>query len=63
VKASYITYHASDGTGYVRTGTALLLDLRDRLPESQRREEIGYVEHLLTQLASITYYGNRKGAA
>ena len=57
---SYITFHAVDGSGYVRVGTPLMLDLRERLPEEQRRREIGYVEHLVTQFASITYYGNRK---
>ena len=57
---SYITYHAVDGVGYIKVGNSLLLDLRDMLPEEQRRQEIGYVEHLLTQFASITYYGNRK---
>jgi hypothetical protein len=56
----YITYHAVDGSGYVRTGTPGLLNLRDRLPEARRQQEIGYVEHLLIQFASVTYYGNRK---
>ena len=59
---AYITYHAVDGTGYVRVGTPFLLDLRDQLPPAERRQEIGYVEHMLLQFASITYYGNRKGA-
>jgi hypothetical protein len=56
----YITYHAVDGTGYVRVGSPMLLDLREKLPEETKRQEIGYVEHLLTQFASVTYYGNRK---
>jgi hypothetical protein len=58
----YITFFAVDGTGYIRIGIPMLLDLRDRLPDQQRSKEIGYVEHLLTQFASITYYGNRLGA-
>jgi hypothetical protein len=57
---AYITYHAVDGSGYVRVGGSALLELRERLPEEQRRQEIGYVEHLLTQFASVTYYGNRR---
>jgi hypothetical protein len=56
----YITYVAVNGSGYVRVGSPGLLDLRDRLPPEQRRKEIGYVEHLLTQFESVTYYGNRR---
>ncbi len=59
---AYITFSALDGTGYIRIGVPMLLDLRDVLPENQRKREIGYVEHLLTQFSSITYYGNRVGA-
>ena len=59
---AYVTYHATDGSGYIRVGIPLLLDLRDRLPADRRREEIGYVEHLLIQFGSVTYYGNRKGS-
>lgn len=59
---SYITFVAVDGSGYVRIGSPMLLDLRDRLPADQRRAEIGYVEHLLIRFGSITYYGNRLGA-
>src|SRR5687767_9751177 len=39
---AYITFHAVDGSGYVRTGVPFLLELRDRLPENQRVKEIGY---------------------
>lgn len=56
---SYTTYVALNGAGYIRVGSPLLLDLRDRLPAEDRQREIGYVEHLLTQLESVTYYGNR----
>ncbi len=59
---AYITFHAVDGSGYVRVGAPMFLDLRDQLPEEQRRREIGYVEHLLSQFSSITYYGNRTKA-
>ena len=58
----YITYFAVNGSGYVRTFIPLMLDMRDALPAAQRRSEIGYTEHLLTQFASITYFGNRLGA-
>lgn len=59
---AYVTFTAIDGSGYVRVGVPMMLDLRDRLPDEQRRKEIGYTEHLLTQFASITYFGNRLGA-
>lgn len=59
---AYLTFIALDGSGYVRIGSPELLALRDQLPASQRREEIGYTEHLLTQFASITYFGNQVGA-
>jgi len=59
---AYVTYHAMDGSGYVRTGNAGLLDLRDMLSEEMRQTEIGYVEHLLQQFTSITYFGNRAGS-
>jgi hypothetical protein len=59
---AYTTYHAIDGSGYIRVAIAMLLDLRDRLPPEQRQNEIGYTEHLLQQFTSITYFGNRLGA-
>ena len=59
---AYITFFAVDGSGYIRIGIPMMLDLRDHLPPEQRSKEIGYVEHLVTQFASITYYGNRLGA-
>jgi len=59
---AYITFLAVDGSGYVRIGIPLMLDLRDQLPPEQRSKEIGYTEHLLIQFASVTYYGNRRGA-
>jgi hypothetical protein len=40
----------------------MMLDMRDRLADDIRQNEIGYSEHLLLQFASITYYGNRLGA-
>lgn len=59
---AYITFFAVDGSGYIRIGIPMMLDLRDQLPAEQRRKEVGYTEHLLIQFASITYYGNRLGA-
>lgn len=59
---AYITFFAVDGSGYIRIGIPMMLDLRDQLPAEQRRKEVGYTEHLLIQFASVTYYGNRLGA-
>lgn len=59
---AYITFFAANGSGYIRINIPEMLDLRDLLPDDQRRKEIGYVEHLLIQFASVTYYGNRLGA-
>ena len=59
---AYITFVAVDGSGYIRIGIPMMLDLRDQLPAEQRRKEIGYTEHLLIQFGSVTYYGNRLGA-
>ena len=56
---AYITFHAVDGSGYVRIGIPMMMDLRDQLPADARRREIGYTEHLLAGFTSITYYGNR----
>ena len=57
---AYITFFAVDGSGYVRVGSPMLLELRDQLSEEQRQKEVGYSEHLLLQLSSVTYYGNRR---
>ena len=59
---AYITYVAVDGTGYVRILIPMMLAMRDQLSPEQRSQEIGYTEHLLTQFASMTYFGNRLGA-
>jgi hypothetical protein len=56
---AYITYSAVDGSGYIRVHIPMMLDLREKLPKDQRDREIGYSEHLLTQFASVTYFGNR----
>lgn len=60
---AYITFHAVNGSGYVRIYIPMMLDLRERLPLETRRREIGYVEHLLAGFTSITYYGNRVAPA
>jgi hypothetical protein len=57
---AYVTYHAIDGSGYVRTAGPLLSSLLKQLSPDQRHAEAEYVEHLLLQFASITYYGKMK---
>ena len=56
---AYITYHALDGSGYVRVAGPMLSDLLPLLPPDMRRGDVEYMEHLITQFASITYYGKR----
>lgn len=55
----YITFHAVDGSGYIRIYQDFMYEMMKQLPEEQRKQEIGYVEHLVIQFGSVTYYGNR----
>src|SRR5262245_39532832 len=45
---AFTTFFAEDGSGYVRVVSN---------PSDQKLFKFGYVEHLLTMLNSITYYG------
>ena len=57
---TYITYHATDGSGYVRVYQPFMYEMLGQLPPDQRAKEIGYVEHLVHQFGSITYYGDKR---
>ena len=57
---TYITYHAMDGSGYVRIYQPIMYEMMSQLPPEQRAREIGYVEHLVYQFGSITYYGDKR---
>lgn len=57
---SYITFHATDGSGYVRVYQPQMYDLMDKLPPAERAHEVGYMEHIVHQFASITYFGDKR---
>ena len=55
----YITYVSPAGSGYVRVLNPVLRRLRESIPVEKREPELEYlyVEHLVHQLGSVTYYG------
>lgn len=57
---SYITFHAVDGSGYIRVYQPFMYELMAQLPPGQRDREIGYVEHLVHMFGSITYFGHKR---
>jgi hypothetical protein len=57
VSGSYITYTALNGSGYIRVLSPEMRKLREQLPAEQRAKEYVYMEHLVSQLQSITYFG------
>lgn len=54
---AYITYVATTGAGYVRVLSPAMRKAIDALPAEQRAKEFTYMEHMVNQLGSITYYG------
>ena len=56
---TYITFHAVDGSGYVRVYQPHMDKLSGKLPAAERAGEFGYMEHLVHQLGSITYFGDK----
>ena len=57
---SYVTFHATDGSGYVRVYTSHMYELSGKLSPAEREREVGYMEHLVHQFGSITYFGDRR---
>ena len=57
----FTTYHALDGSGYVRVGPPDFLPELEKVPELQVDEvdtlRVGYIEHLVLRLTPITYVG------
>ncbi|NIT12956.1 MAG: hypothetical protein GTN99_01530 [Candidatus Dadabacteria bacterium] len=53
----YITFIAVNGAGYVRTLEEELQELFKMMPEEEQKKQYLYIEHLIHQLGSITYYG------
>lgn len=54
---AYITYVAPTGAGYVRVLIPSMRNAIQSLPKKQREGEILYMEHMVNQLGSITYFG------
>lgn len=54
---AYVTYVAATGAGYVRIFNPGMRKLRDSLSPDQREKEFVYMEHLITQMGSVTYFG------
>ena len=57
---SYITFHEVDGVGYVQIYKPFMYKMIEKLPYEQRQKEIGYMEHVIQELKSITYFGDVK---
>lgn len=53
----YITYFATDGSGYIRTLNPVARETFLRQSPDGRIGQVTYSEHLLSGLTSITYYG------
>jgi hypothetical protein len=53
----YVTYVATTGSGYVRVLSPAMRRAVESLPPDQRDQEIVYMEHMVNQLGSITYFG------
>lgn len=54
---AYVTYVAVTGAGYIRVLSPMMRELRKKLPAEQRDREFLYMEHLIHQMGSITYFG------
>lgn len=61
VSGSYITFMAVNGAGYVRTYTSealqILVPALKAMPAEEQAKNFFYLEHLVHQMGSITYYG------
>jgi len=58
ISGAFITYIASDGSGYVR-----IINPKAKAtlpPLSSTEERFDYIEHMLIGLRSVTYYGNAR---
>jgi len=53
----YITYLAANGSGYVRVLSDAMREVYKMLPDEEKQKHYLYMEHLIHQLGSITYYG------
>ena len=53
----YVTYLAVNGAGYVRTLAPEARNLFKQMPAEEQAKQFLYLEHLVHQMGSITYYG------
>jgi hypothetical protein len=53
----YITFVAINGSGYVRVLSGVMREMFKSLPEEEKMKNYLYMEHLVHQMGSITYYG------
>ena len=54
---AYVTYHALNGSGYVRVLSLSMRRMADLLPENERRQQVRYMEHLTLGFSTFTYIG------
>jgi hypothetical protein len=54
---AYVNYVATTGAGYVRVLNPAMRKAIESLPKDQRDKEFLYMEHMVNQLGSITYFG------
>lgn len=54
---AYVTYVATTGAGYIRVLSPAMRRAVSSLPAEQRDQEFFYMEHMVDQLGSITYFG------
>jgi len=54
---AYVTYLAVNGSGYVRVLNETMREMYKILPDEEKQKSYLYMEHLIHQLGSITYYG------
>lgn len=53
----YITFVAVNGSGYIRILNNAMREMFKSLPEEEKIRNYLYMEHLIHQMGSITYYG------
>lgn len=54
---AYVTYVATTGAGYIRVLSPAMRRALQSLPAEQRDKEYFYMEHMVNQMGSITYFG------
>jgi hypothetical protein len=54
---AYVTYVATTGAGYVRVLSPSMRNALAAIAPERREKEFVYVEHMVNQLGSVTYFG------